>query len=197
MINFFMNGNPLDVQLENEKTVGDIFYSFEQTCEENEAAVIGIVVDDKNITSDLFDDIKIKSIDDVNKIEFTVVTKNTIKESFATLSKLFDELSAKMENVPVDLQNGKNKEVSESIKNLADSIDQFCHISVIATLFPETFKITTINDMNFNDFFADLSSILKDFEGALENNDTVLIGDLSEYEICPRLQSISNFLKTM
>lgn len=197
MINFFMNGNPLDVQLENEKTVGDIFYSFEQTCEENEAAVIGIVVDDKNITSDLFDDIKIKSIDDVNKIEFTVVTKNTIKESFATLSKLFDELSAKMENVPVDLQNGKNKEVSESIKNLADSIDQFCHISVLATLFPETFKITKINDMNFNDFFADLSSILKDFEGALENNDTVLIGDLSEYEICPRLQSISNFLKTM
>lgn len=192
-----MNGNPLDVQLENEKTVGDIFYSFEQTCEENEAAVIGIVVDDKNITSDLFDDIKIKSIDDVNNIEFTVVTKNTIKESFATLAKLFDELSAKMENVPVDLQNGKNKEVSESIKNLADSINQFCHISVLATLFPETFKITTINDMNFNDFFADLSSILKDFEGALENNDTVLIGDLSEYEICPRLQSISNFLKTM
>lgn len=197
MINFFMNGNPLDVQLENEKTVGDIFYSFEQTCEENEAAVIGIVVDDKNITSDLFDDIKIKSIDDVNNIEFTVVTKNTIKESFATLAKLFDELSTKMENVPVDLQNGKNKEVSESIKNLADSINQFCHISVLATLFPETFKITTINDMNFNDFFADLSSILKDFEGALENNDTVLIGDLSEYEICPRLQSISNFLKTM
>lgn len=197
MINFFMNGNPLDVQLENEKTVGDIFYSFEETCEANEAAVIGIIVDDINITSELFDEIKTKSIDDVKKIEFSVVTKTTIKESFATLSKLFDSLTAKMENIPVDLQNGKNKEVSESIKNLADSIDQFCHIAVLATLFPETFTISKINDMNFNDFFADLSGILKDFEEALENNDTVLIGDLSEYEICPRLQSISKFLKAM
>ena len=35
----------------------------------------------------------------------------------------------------------------------------------------------------------------KDFEQALQNNDSVMIGDLSEYEICPRLSAISNTLK--
>ena len=53
----------------------------------------------------------------------------------------------------------------------------------------------TINGMNFKDFFEDFSPILHDFEDAMKNNDTVLIGDLSEYEICPRLKSISEALK--
>ncbi len=48
--------------------------------------------------------------------------------------------------------------------------------------------------MQFNEFFADFSPILIDFEQALQNNDTVLIGDLSEYEICPRLKAISEAL---
>ena len=55
--------------------------------------------------------------------------------------------------------------------------------------------MTSIEDKSFNDFFADCSPILQDFEQALQNNDSVLIGDLSEYEICPRLRSISEALK--
>ena len=59
----------------------------------------------------------------------------------------------------------------------------------------EDFKDTKINGMAFSDFFSDFSPILLDFEQALQNNDTVLIGDLSEYEICPRLKEISKTLK--
>ena len=51
--------------------------------------------------------------------------------------------------------------------------------------------------MNFKDFFAEFSPILEDFEDALQNNDTVMLGDLSEYEICPRLKDISKALKAM
>ena len=51
--------------------------------------------------------------------------------------------------------------------------------------------------MSFQEFFNDFSPILADFEEALKNNDQVMIGDLSEYEICPRLQAISQALKKM
>ena len=64
-------------------------------------------------------------------------------------------------------------------------------------LFPEDFKNTTIDDMPFNQFFADFQPVLSDFEQALQNNDSVLIGDLSEYEICPRLKAISTALTKM
>lgn len=197
MISFYINGDKVEVQLENEKTVGDVLHSFELTCEENNAAVIGITVDGKAITAESFDEESQKELGKDTKFEFSVVTIQSIKDAFAQLSILFDSLSERMEGVPLDLQAGKNSDVSQSIKELADSIDQFCHVAALASLFPQTFKNTTIDNMNFKDFFSDFSPILLDFEQALQNNDTVLIGDLSEYEICPRLRSISEALKNI
>ncbi len=194
MISFYINGEPVEVQLEGEETIGDVLKSFEITCEENAAAVIGITVDGTTITADTFDAEAGKPLGADTKFEFSVVTKDSIKQSFAALSQLFAELSEQMENVPVALQSGKNKEVSESIKKVADSIDNFCHIAALATLFPKDFSNTKIEGKDFSDFFQEFSPVLVDFEQALTNNDTVLIGDLSEYEICPRLKAISTAL---
>ncbi len=194
MISFYINGQQVEVQLEDEQTIGDVLKSFEATCEENKAAVIGIIVDGKQITADIFDEEAAKALGKDTKFEFSIVTENDIKASFSKLSELFGQLANQMEEVPVALQSGKNLEVSESIKKLADSIDQFCHIATLASLFPETFSSESLNGINFKDFFAEFSPILKDFEDALQNNDTVMLGDLSEYEICPRLKAISESL---
>lgn len=191
MIDFYINGEKIDVQLENEKTVGDVLNSFEQTCEASEAAVIGIGVNEKQITAEIFDEEAKKDLSEVSKFEFSVVTKQSIKDSFSGLATVFTELSAKMQEIPVELQKGNNVEASNSIKKLADSIDQFCHIAALASLFPETFSTEKLGNLNLKAFLEDFSPILKDFEEALQNNDTVLVGDLSEYEICPRLQAMS------
>ena len=129
MIEFYINGQQVEVQIEDEQTIGDVLRSFEATCEENQAAVIGITVDGKQITAELFDEEAQKPLSSDTKFEFSIVTKDEIKASFAKLSELFAELASQMEGVPVALQSGKNLEVSESIKKLADSIDQFCHIA--------------------------------------------------------------------
>ena len=34
-MDFYVNGDKIDVQLEDEKTVGDVLKSFEITCEQN------------------------------------------------------------------------------------------------------------------------------------------------------------------
>ena len=197
MISIYINGNPVEAELESEQTVGDVLKSFELTCEKNDAAVIGITVDGKQITADEFDKEADKPLNDSTKFEFTVVTKTDIKTSFSELSSCFEELSRKMENVHTEFQNGKAGYVTQAITELADKISQFCHVATLATLFPDTYKNTNIDGKNFNDFFTEFSPVLKDFEQAMQNNDTVLIGDLAEYEICPRLKSISMALKNM
>lgn len=196
-MDFYVNGEKIDVKLEDEKTIGDVLKSFEVTCEENNAAVIGISIDGKTITADIFDEESKKELSENTKFEFSIINVETIKDSFANLANLFEELSTKMEEVPVLLQKNETKFASESITTLADSINHFCHLAALASLFPETFTNTTIDGMNFNDFFKDFSPILADFEQALQNNDTVMIGDLAEYEICPRLQKISESLKNL
>lgn len=196
MVSIYINGDKIDAQLDGEKTVGDVLVSFEKTCEENEAAVIGILLDGKPVTAEIYDETAKLPLGEDTKFDFNVITKQAIKDSFKNLSSLFEELAEKMEKVPLELQNGNKKEASESIKNVADSIDSFCHVAALATLFPESFNATTIGDKSFKDFFADFSPILLDFEQALQNNDSIMIGDLAEYEICPRLKEISESLKS-
>ena len=69
MISFYINGDKVEVQLENEKTVGDVLHSFELTCEENNAAVIGITVDGKAITAESFATFR-DSFDEINGLDY-------------------------------------------------------------------------------------------------------------------------------
>ena len=195
MISFYINGEEVQVQLEGESTIGDVLKSFEMTCEQNQAAVIGISVDGNSITAENFDKEASKALGKDTKFEFSVVTKDSIKQSFTALAQLFSQLALQMEEVPAALQAGKNAEVSNSITKVADSIDNLCHVAVLASLFPDDFKETIVEGKKITEFFQEFSPILLDFEEALKNNDTVLIGDLSEYEICPRLKAISEALE--
>lgn len=193
-MDFYVNDEKIDVTLENEKTYGDVLTSFEMTCEQNDSAVIGIKIDNKQITSENFDEYSKKDLTEKSKIEFTIVTHQNIKDAFKNLSKLFKELSEKMQSIPVELQSGKAKSANESIMALADSIEEFCHVATLASLFKE-YTDLKIDGKPFSDFFQDFSPVLSDFEDALKNDDTVTVGDLSEYEICPRLIAIAETLE--
>lgn len=193
---FYINDEKIDITLDDEKTVGDVLKSFEATCEQNDTAVIGIRINGKQITAELFDEYTKKTLEDNMKFEFSIVTRQNIKDAFKNLSELFKQLSEKMQTIPVELQSGKAKEANESILTLADSIDEFCHIATLASLFQDYTEVK-IEDKPFAEFFKEFSPVLSDFEDALKNNDTVSVGDLAEYEICPRLISIAKTLEVL
>ena len=95
------------------------------------------------------------------------------------------------------MQKGEDSSANKTIAALADIIDQFCHSSTYSALFPEKFAALKIDEKNIIEFFNDFSKILGDFKDALENKDTITIGDLAEYEICPRITGIVEALKRL
>lgn len=189
-----INGEKIDARIEDEKTVGDILKAFEIDCQKQDAAVVGILIDGKKITAENFDEEAKRELSGNEKFEFDVVTKNSLKEEFKGLSIVFRELSKKMENVPLALQTGKDNEANGDIKILANAVEDFCHTATFASLFEE-FSLIRVEEKPLSEFFADFSPILEDFEEALKTGDTVGIGDLAEYEICPRLKSLADALE--
>ena len=189
-----INGEKIDARIEDEKTVGDILKAFEIDCQKQDATVVGILIDGKKITAENFDEEAKHELSGKEKFEFDVVTKNSLKEEFKGLSIVFRELSKKMENVPLALQTGKDNEANGDIKILANAVEDFCHTATFASLFEE-FSLIRVEEKPLSEFFADFSPILEDFEEALKTGDTVGIGDLAEYEICPRLKSLADALE--
>jgi len=197
---FFVNSQKIDITIENEKKVGDILKAFETEFAENNATTIGIKLNDKNVTAEEFDAIYEQDLTDSTKIEFTIVSLADIRSAFSQEANICNELSEKIKNISVNFQSGKDKEANVLIAELADFIDSFCRTAKLSSLFPEDFKSFIekgISGTPVASFFQDFAPILNDFEEAIKSNDTVLIGDLAEYEISPRLQSIEETIKQL
>lgn len=193
-MDFFVNGEKLDITLQGEKTIGEVLRSFEVSCEQNNLATVSITIDGKNISAEEFDEVFKNELKDDTKIEVTVISEEAIKESFRMSAKEITDVIELLKNVPVEMQSGKDTKAKQTIIKLSDVMNAFCNTITWSSLFPATFGDIKVGDDSLSQFLADLSPILKDFSDALENSDSVLIGDLAEYEICPRLESLSTTL---
>jgi len=196
-MDFYINGELIDVTLEDEKTIGDVLRSFEKTCEDNKMATVAIKIDSKVVSAEDFDTYLSKKLEPKTKIETTVISENDVTASLCSLIEPFEGIVEEIKNIPLQLQKGEDSQANKTIAALADIIDQFCHSSTYCAVFPEKFAILKIDGKNIIEFFNDFSQILGDFKDALENKDTVTIGDLAEYEICPRITAIVEALKKL
>lgn len=192
-----VNGEKADITLENEKTVGDVLKSFELEAEKNDAATLKIILDGKEITSDIFDSILDNPLKEETCIELTVITKQDILQSFSSSQKQFLSLASSLSEVPVLLQSGKDSEANSIISTLAKEVDTFCHAAALCALFPDVYSKLSIDGTDVASFFTDFSPVLSDLEEALKNKDTVTVGDLSEYEIGPRLEKLSKAIQNI
>ena len=186
-----INGETVDVTLENEKTVGDFLKSFEEEAANNDATTTSIVLDGKAIPAEEIDSVLDLPLSDSTKMELTTVAKPAVITELKRCAGEFNKLKTMLEEVSVLLQSGKDSDASAVITSLAETVGDFVIAARYATLFPDLYDKILIDDKDLGTFFEEFSNILKDFETAMQDKDTVTVGDLAEYEISPRLTMIS------
>ena len=101
----------------------------------------------------------------------------------------------RMEELPLDIQTGKDHRASETVQLFAQIGEKLFRIYFIFKsegLFPETF---VIDDLSPRSFIEEFNAALKELSSAYENHDTVLVGDIAEYELAPRLVKFFTALK--
>lgn len=193
---FFVNSQKIDITIENEKTVGDILKAFEEEFEANNATTTGIKLDGKNVGADDFDEISAQELSESTKLELSIITLGEIQEAIKAEAKEAKELSEKIKNISVDFQSGKDKEAAALIASLADFLNTMCVTIKQTAYFPDNFNTLQEDDAKaIESFFSEITPILSDLQQAIESNDTVLMGDLAEYEISPRLATIAESLE--
>ena len=193
----YLNEQKLDITLEDEKTVGDVLRSFEQTASQNKCATVGIKIDGKQIEAQDFDKAADQPIESAKRIDLTVVSEDAVADAFKKASADIKDTVELLTQIPAQLQNGGDSKAKASIARLADVVDNFCHIIALSTLFPERFAAIKIDGKNLSAFFEDFMPTFNDLNGALSNGDTVTLGDLAEYEISPRLTSLAEAVKNI
>lgn len=196
-MDMYINAVKTDFTLENEKFVGDILKAFETDCEKNNATIIRISIDGENIPSEKLDDIFEHPIDGIKKLEIETVSENDVLNALSTVSDKVDYIIAELLQLPILLQSSKDARVAEIVTLFADEFNILCRLMALCSLFPQRFKNFTIEGQSVSIFLKDFTPILQEFENSLLSHDTVLTGDLAEYEIVPRLEAFSVAVKNL
>ncbi|WP_428769812.1 hypothetical protein V1L52_11505 [Treponema sp. HNW] len=189
-MDIYINSEKVDFTLENEKTIADILNAFEHECEKNDAAITAVNVDGEALCAENTEAVYKRSLETVKKIELETVCAPDIIYSLKELAVKLETLSGELEHISLFFQSGKDAKVSAVLTSFADLFDVLCRLISLCALFPAYFDRFKIDNRMPLEFLKDFSPILAEFEQSLADTDTVLTGDLAEYEIVPRLRSI-------
>ncbi|MDR2404518.1 MAG: hypothetical protein LBD78_10880 [Spirochaetaceae bacterium] len=109
------------------------------------------------------------------------------RAELAGMEKQVAAIAHRLEDLPLDIQTGKDGRAAETITLFSNITEK------LFRLFYQIRFRTPYGEADFpplDDFSEDFNLTLKELLAAYEAKDVVLIGDLAEYELAPRLQSI-------
>lgn len=122
---------------------------------------------------------------------------NPLREVLLT-ARLLKSSIFEISDVSVLLQTGKDRQAMNVIIKFSELSQKIIRLYPILKdygILNE--KDLSIGNKNFTDFYQNLNSILSELLKAFEANDSVLIGDLLEYEIAPQLEELIRTLESL
>lgn len=129
----------------------------------------------------------IRALDQKNE-RYRTLEQSSLKLTRDTIAKLRD-ITARLTDVPVLLQTGKDSEAMQTIASFTELAQLFLRL-ISSILTPEKRRAIVIDHMNVEEFTQRLNAHLRELVDAFEKKDFILIGDLCEYEIAPAIMTL-------
>ncbi len=122
-----------------------------------------------------------------------------LTDSVNELSAVIKVLRLSLEdinNISILLQTGKDREALTGIIRFTELTQKLLRIyTILENTGVLDFSNAVIDEMTIREYFTSLNEILNEFTEAFSVGDSVLVGDLLEYEISPRVSSLLDVLE--
>ena len=126
------------------------------------------------------------------KVQEVTTPVKTLTTTAAALRELIPGIS----DVSILLQTGKDKEAFNAVLAFIELSQTIVRVLAILKedINSPDFSSITSGDENLNSFYTGFNKVLKELAEAFDSSDTVLIGDLLEYEIVPKIDTLLGFI---
>jgi hypothetical protein len=117
------------------------------------------------------------------------------RAELGSIEPLVTAIAARLEDLPLDIQTGKDGRAAETVQlfsHVAEKLFRLLYSLKSGGFAADTW---TIQSLSMNDFIEEFNIALRELTAAYEAKDAVLVGDLAEYELAPRLVSLYRTLK--
>jgi hypothetical protein len=108
----------------------------------------------------------------------------------------FQKLIPAIADISVMLQTGDDKKAMDSVLTFIELLEKLIRIFPFLKESGYTdIMEESIENETFNEFYKGMNNILMELIEAFNISDSILIGDLMEYEIAPKINTLLDFLK--
>lgn len=132
------------------------------------------------------------------------VFSELIRELTSPLSEILaaarslKEIVPQLGEVSILLQTGKDKDAMDTVIRFTECSQKLIRIyPYLKTKGLLDTQNAKVDNLGFDEYYIDLNRILLELTQAFSANDSVLIGDLLEYEVAPRLENLIVFLNEL
>jgi hypothetical protein len=103
---------------------------------------------------------------------------------------LVSDVCARLEEFPLDIQMGKDSRAAETVKAFSGIAEKLFRIFDILKMKGFPIEEITVKELPISAYLSSFNAMLKDMLAAYGQSDTVLAGDIAEYEMAPRLREL-------
>jgi hypothetical protein len=97
------------------------------------------------------------------------------------------DICKRLEELPLHMQTGKDARAAETINAFSGIAEKVFRIYNVLRMEGFPIEQVIVNDVPVSAYIGEFNTALKEMLAAYERHDTVLVGDLAEYEMAPRL----------
>jgi hypothetical protein len=193
----FINGNKLDATLEQETNLGEVLGAVEAECEKAGMTVTEVVVDGTPVAAADMDALFAKEPRDVGRIELNAISRDGLRDMMKALGDELSSFAPRLVDIPLQLQTGKDIEAMRTINGFSERLQDLYRLLPLLHLAGFAPGEPRVDGIALDAYPQELAPILTDLLEAFRKKDTVLAGDLSEYELAPRISSMGAALSAI
>ena len=116
-----------------------------------------------------------------------------LQDPAAEMSKtgsLVGEVCARLEELSLDIQTGKDARAAETVRTFSGVTEKVFRVFNVLRMKGFPVEQAAVENTSISAYIGEFSTALRELLAAYEQHDTVLVGDLAEYEMAPRLRNL-------
>ncbi|MDR0710595.1 MAG: hypothetical protein LBF77_11080, partial [Spirochaetaceae bacterium] len=117
------------------------------------------------------------------------------EEELGRIEGLVTGIAERLEELPLDIQTGKDGRAAETVNIFSTIAEKLFRLFYLIQTQGQDLSGILVDSSPIYDFLGEFNTALKELLAAYEGRDVVLVGDLAEYELAPRLRSFYGALK--
>ncbi|MDR1128175.1 MAG: hypothetical protein LBL20_02595 [Treponema sp.] len=117
------------------------------------------------------------------------------EEELGRIESLVAGIAERLEELPLDIQTGKDGRAAETVNGFSAVAEKLFRLFYLIQAQGQDLSGILVESSPVYDFLGEFNAALKELLAAYEGRDVVLVGDLAEYELAPRLRSFYGALK--